>query len=292
MPRLRACRLQNAPHAGRTMPAFRPRRAKPYSARMRIVSALVIALALSSLFAALAQDAPAERARTQAEAEAGDLDAAFILGRMYRDGVGGPADKAQARLWLKQAADGGHVRASVLLALMLMAGEGGAVERDAARPLLLYAGSTGDEDAFYALGVLFAEGTAKTGGGPAQNAPGAVFWFTAASLRGNVDAMYNLGFMYLRGIGTGRSPEQAYGWFLKAAEAGEPQAQFAVATMLAEGQGVPTDPKAALMWYLRAKANGIVDDELEVALVKRLSEADVAEARRLAGEAPAGPPPG
>jgi TPR repeat protein len=257
---------------------------------LRLLAALLALLAGPSIAAAQDPAAAAERARTQQEAEAGDLEAAFILGRMYRDGVGGPADKAQARVWLQKAAGGGHVRASVLLALMLMAGEGGAVERDAARPLLLYAGSTGDEDAFYALGVLFAEGAAKTGGGPVQNAPGAVFWFTAASLRGNVDAMYNLGFMYLRGIGTGRSPEQAYGWFLKAAEAGEPQAQFAVATMLAEGQGVPTDPKLALVWYLRAKANGIVDDELEVALTKRLTEAEAEEARRLASAPPASPP--
>ena len=52
------------------------------------------------------------------------------------------------------------------------------------------------------------------------------------------------------------------------------------------------DPKAALVWYLRAKAGGIVDDALEVELMKRLSEAEIAEAKRLAGEAPASRPEG
>ena len=269
------------------MQAFRPNSPPPYTLRMRLLSALSITLALTFAPVALGQDAAAERARTQTEAEAGDLEAAFILGRMYRDGVGGPVDTAQARIWLRKSSDGGHVRASVLLGLMFMAGDGGPVDRDAARALLLFASAAGDDDAFYAIGVLFAEGASSNGGGPPQNGPNAVFWFRAAAERGNVDGMYNLGLMYLRGMGTERSPETAYQWFLKAAEAGEPQAQFAVATMLAQGQGGPTDAKMALVWYLRAKASGIVDDALEVSLIKRLTEDEVAEARRLASQPPA-----
>ena len=79
---------------------------------------LVLLFALSGL--ALAQVASDERARTQTEAEAGDVDAAFMLGRMYRDGVGGPEDQAEARVWLKKAADAGHAEAETDLGLALL----------------------------------------------------------------------------------------------------------------------------------------------------------------------------
>ncbi|MCC6917942.1 MAG: sel1 repeat family protein [Alphaproteobacteria bacterium] len=249
---------------------------------------LLLVLALLAVAPAAAQEpGRLDRDKTRTEAEGGDLEAAFMLGRMYRDGVGGPEDKGEARKWLRKAAQGGHVRASVLLGLMLIRGEGGTVDREAARPLLLFGAAARDDLAPYALGVLFAEGQSKGGGGPEQDAAAAVFWFRTAALRGNVDGMYNLGLMHLRGLGVPRDPAEAYGWFLKAAEAGEGQAQIILATMLSEGQGVPADPKMALVWYYRAKANGLVDDTLEVALVKRLTPDEVAEAKRLAGEPPA-----
>ena len=252
---------------------------------MRLRAGLVALVLLAH--PAVAQQPAPDRAVVQREAEAGDADAAYMLGRMYLDAVGGGEDKVQARAWLTKAAKAGHVRASVLLGLLLMAGQGGAADRDAARPLFLYAAAAGDSTALYHLGVLFAEGSTRDAGGPELNAPRAVFWFRQAAIAGSVDAMSNLGNMYLSGLGTPRDLEQAYVWHLKAAEAGDPQSQSVIATMLFKGLGVAADPKAALMWYYRAKANGLVDDEMEVELVKQLSEAEVAEARRLAGEQPA-----
>jgi TPR repeat protein len=252
------------------------------------LAAVLLALTLLTPAAVAQQPAP-DRAAVQREAEAGDAEAAFMLGRMYLDGVGGDEDRAEARIWLAKAATAGHVRASVLLGLMLMAGQGGGADRDAARPLLLYAGAAGDSTALYHLGVLFAEGRSRDAGGPEQSAARAVFWFRQAALAGNVDGMSNLGLMLLRGLGTPRDPAEAYVWYLKAAEAGDAQSQFVIATMLYEGQGVAADPKAALMWYFRAKANGIVDDAMEVDLLKKLSEADIADAKRLAGDQPTSP---
>jgi TPR repeat protein len=245
---------------------------------------LIVMLAFAA--PALAEDAavsPADRAQTEAQAKAGDAEAAFMLARMYRDGVGGPEDKSEARIWLKRAADAGHARASALLGLMLMSGEGGAPDRDAARPMLLFAAASGEGAALYGLGVLFAEGTVREGGGPEQNASAAAFWFRLAAEAGNIDGMYNLALMNLQGIGTPKNEAAAYEWFVKAAEAGEPQAVMVVARMLADGKGVQADPKMALVWLLRGKAQGAKDDALENELLNRLSEAEVAEARRLAG---------
>lgn len=94
--------------------------------------------------------------------------------------------------------------------------------------------------------------------------------------------------MSLRGIGTPADPAEAYRWLLKAAEAGDAQSQIIVATMLNEGQGIDKDPKAALVWYYRAKANGVVDDDLEVALLKQVTEAEAAAAKAAADAPPGG----
>ncbi len=94
--------------------------------------------------------------------------------------------------------------------------------------------------------------------------------------------------MSLRGIGTPADPAEAYRWLLKAAQAGDAQSQIIVATMLNEGQGVAKDPKAALVWYYRAKANGVIDDDLEVALLKQVSEDEAKAAKDEAGSLPGG----
>lgn len=248
-----------------------------------MIRLLVLLFAMGGI--ALAQVAQDERAKTQAEAEAGDVEAAFMLGRMYRDGVGGAQDEAEARVWLKQAADAGHVRASVLLGLMLMAGQGGDADFPAARPYLLYAAAAGDEDGLYAMGLQFMEAPPKVS---APEPATAIFWFRQAAAKGSIDAVYKLGFMSLRGIGTPADAGEAYRWLLKAAEAGDPQAQIIVATMLNEGQGVEKNPRAALVWYYRAKANGMVDDDLEVELLKQVTEDEAKAAKSEADALPGG----
>ena len=169
--------------------------------------ALLVWLGAGSAFAEDASTAATDRARTQTEAEAGDVDAAFMLGRMYRDGVGGSDDAAEARVWLAKAADAGHVRASVLLGLMLMAGQGGEVDFLSARPYLLYAASAGDEDGLYAMGLQFMEAPARVS---AADPARAIYWFRQAAARGSIDAVYKLGFMSLRGIGTPADPADAH----------------------------------------------------------------------------------
>jgi uncharacterized protein len=238
---------------------------------------LAAALALASAVPALAQDRQAARIA----AEGGDLGAAYDLGRMFRDGIDGDPDPSEARAWFRRAMDKGHPAATTAYALMLATGAGGAPDRDAAFRLLLLATARGDDQGPYALGVLREEGPAASGG-PSKSTLRAAFWFRIAGQRGHVDAMFNLGRLYLAGEGVPSDAATAYVWFLRAAKAGDAQAQLIVATMLASGQGTPEDTKEALVWYYRAKAAGQIDDSLEVRLVKALSETEVAEAQAAA----------
>ncbi len=226
---------------------------------------------------AAAQGAPPDLAALTTAAEAGDAEAAFRLGRRLYDSA---EDKAEARRWLKAAADLGHVRAATLLGLMTMAGVGGAADRDEARRLFLFAASGGDATALYHLGVLYAEGPRREGGGPAQDAVRALFWFQTAAECGDVDAMSNLGLMHLRGIGVKADKAEAYRWYLRAAMAGDGQAQFIVATLLYAGEGAEKDTRGALTWYYRAKANGVVDDRFELELTGALGADDIEAAHR------------
>jgi TPR repeat protein len=233
-----------------------------------------VAAALALTVSAGAQD----RETARAAAETGDLGAAYDLGRMYRDGIDGTSNPMEARAWFKRAMDKGHAAATTAYALMVATGAGGDADRDAAHRLLLLAAARGDDQGPYALGVLREEGPGETGG-PGKSAAGAAFWFRIAGLRGHVDAMFNLGRLYMAGQGVPSDAATAYVWFLRAAKAGDAQAQLIVAMILASGQGAPADPKEALVWYYRAKSAGQVDDALEVRLMKALSEAEVADAQ-------------
>jgi TPR repeat protein len=92
--------------------------------------ALLLAACLSGSGAHAGALAPEQFARVQLSAGAGDVQGAFDLGRMYRNGIGVAADSARGLAWIGVAAKGGHAAAMFVLANMLIDGEGTA--RDAA----------------------------------------------------------------------------------------------------------------------------------------------------------------
>src|ERR1700722_10438757 len=57
--------------------------------------------------------------------------------------------------------------------------------------------------------------------------------------KGQTEAQYNLGMLYLKGLGVTRDPQKAFQLFSLAADAGQPDAQFQVGLMREKGVGVP-----------------------------------------------------
>ena len=72
---------------------------------------------------------------------------------------------------------------------------------------------------------------------------------TVAESGRHVDAMFNLGMFYIRGVGTDADVGEGIKWLTKAAEAGDDQAAFNVAIFYHDGKIVDRDLHKALHWY-------------------------------------------
>lgn len=62
-------------------------------------------------------------------------------------------------------------------------------------------------------------------------------------------ALYNLGFMYLKGWYVARDPHQALQYFKRALERGVGAAANAIGVLAAHGEGMPADMYAAARWF-------------------------------------------
>jgi TPR repeat protein len=88
-------------------------------------------------------------------------------------------------------------------------------------------------------------------------------WAEAAN-QGQAEAEYNLGMLYLKGLGIARNPQEAFRWLLLAADQGQVNAEFQVGLMREKGVGVRQDYAQAQVWFTLAAERG--DSEAEVLL--------------------------
>ena len=95
-------------------------------------------------------------------ARAGDREAQYRLGSLYRSGLGTRADDALAFKWMKQSAEKGHANAQYNLASMYLAGRGTSSDLDTAREWLRRSAAAGYQPAERLLGDI-ANRAAATG---------------------------------------------------------------------------------------------------------------------------------
>ena len=97
----------------------------PVSLRRLALAGMVVVLLGAAPLAQTtepAQDDSVDAIRTRANA--GDADAQFNLGAMYRTGKGVPEDFGEAETWFRKAAEQGHAGASFALGFMYVRGSG------------------------------------------------------------------------------------------------------------------------------------------------------------------------
>lgn len=94
------------------------------------------------------------------------------------------------------------------------------------------------------------------GDGVSQDYAEAVTWFRKAAEKGNANAQSGLGSMYADGLGVTQSYAEAVKWYRKAAEQGLVFAQFRLAYLYAQGDGVTNDEVEAVKWFRRAAEQG------------------------------------
>ena len=228
---------------------------------LRQVSALVILACLAMPAAAasyeeavaLFEDKHYTEARVEAEkaAKAGDARAMAMLGLIYQDGLGVPADLVKAVDHFAAAAEKGDVGAQYSLAQIYLDGALGETDKERGRFWLLKAAEQGKVEAEHRLG-LQAAGDENT----PPDWPEAVRWFRKAAERGYPDSQYNLGILYLEGKGVDKDPVRAGEWFSKAAVQGHADAALDYGVMVFRGDGVKKDEKVGADWLLVSARRG------------------------------------
>jgi uncharacterized protein len=112
----------------------------------------------------------------------------------------------------------------------------------------------GDNQAFYNLGVIYAEGL----GVPIDIKKAAVY-FLGGAQRGSPLAAFNIANYYRKGTGVGKNYKKAAHWYHEAAMRGNYMAGHALAILYIKGQGVPRDLVEALAWIIPAAHASIMD---------------------------------
>jgi TPR repeat protein len=100
-------------------------------------------------------------------------------------------------------------------------------------------------------------------GGPTQSSKGgstlsAVQALRASAEQGNVEAQFNLGFLYDQGRGVPKDKQEALRWYRRAAMQGDTFSQNALGDNYWEGTGVPKDDREAVWWWQLAADKGFV----------------------------------
>jgi TonB family protein len=177
--------------------------------------------------------------RLEAAAQAGSARAFADLAAYAAVGFGRPADPAQARSYLQQAAERGHAPSQFHFGRELLDAE--PAQQAEARPWLEKAAAQDHPDALNLLGDLWRDGQL---GRPDDRR--AVQLYQRAVELGHSESQADLGWMYEQGRGVPRDPSRAAALYTAAAAAGQTWARVALASLYLRGDGVPQDIPHAL----------------------------------------------
>ena len=232
--------------------------------------------------------------RFAAEADRGDKDAQFALGRIYQEGSGVaqsiPAAEAyyrkaateghanaQANLamvllntqraeegidWLRKAAKGGAPRAMVLLGNLSLTGTGMTKNAADAKKWLEQAAELGDSEAFESLSVMY-----DAGEGVAKDPAKALDFLEKAAKRNSIKALLRLAVKNLNGEGTTKDGKKAVEYLTRASDLGSAEAQTALGSMYETGEGVEKKPAEAVVWYGKASEAGDPNAALKLGVI-------------------------
>ena len=169
----------------------------------------------------------------QRAAKKGEAEAAYSLGRMFKDGEGVAKNNEKALFWYRRAAVLGCERAVRCVKVC---------EEEWIKDLKAKA-LQGDVDAQYALGQKFHDGDDVE-----KNYEEALKWYRMAAEDGYADAQYSLGVMYELAEGVDKDYEEALTWYLKAAVLGQEDARDALQQLLSEMYESEDDADDAEEW--------------------------------------------
>ena len=239
-------------------------------------------------------------------AAAGEAVAQFLIGLMYRDGLGIPRNIAEAKRWLTRAAEQGYEGARFVLGEIELVDGSASAPVSPTRPL---GRAEPAQDPVSAVAPVAdpapkppprpepepeprAEPSTTGSDFPrptAEPLTGRASWLEVAANQGSSSAQYDLARRYESGRDAPRDISKALAWYREAAGQGHVSAQVQLAYLLAAGESAPKDLVAASRWYRAAAVAGDVRGQLSLAmLLEKGSDDDRVEAvvwleRALAG---------
>ena len=153
--------------------------------------------------------------RLRCAALAGDDEAAFALGRAYRDSTERLLDAYHAADWFRVAAEKGHAGAQAALGWLHSLGEGAAHDSGEALRWNRLAAAQNGADGQRNLGFFYFWGV-----GVKKDKDQAARWHQLAAAQGQAQSQYSLGWMRARGDGLPQDNVLALMWFFAAEAAG------------------------------------------------------------------------
>lgn len=219
----------------------------------------------------VAQEYAAIYERLKAEAEAGDLDAAYELGVLYhlghRASQGGPEQDHERgiELW-EQVAQSGDARAQWRMGRAYQTGSGVDRDRDLAYSWMRASADQGNAHAMEPLGSMYLRGH-----GTSVDEDEAYRLFSIGAQEGRSLAMVRLGRMYRdEGVGPTDDLQQALHWFERAAELNDPNGVRDLSNAYLKGTGVEASKIDALRVYVEYE--GRTGRELPRTMLRILAE--------------------
>lgn len=218
-------------------------------------------------------------------AKAGDPDAQYSAGSVYRGGLLGQAQSlGEAQRWYERAAHSGHVEAMTNLARLFLQDlprEGCTRDVVRGREWFERAAAQGDIDAMFQLGRLhlreeelldrdiamcWLEKAADDGHddarlefallvlarGTTQDAEEAASLLAQGADHGHTPSRTRLGLMHMHGEGLPRDEATGFGCFVEAAGRGDAHAMYEAAQCLRRGRGTAQDLDRAFELYCKA----------------------------------------
>lgn len=188
------------------------------------------------------------------EAEKGNTEAQYALGRMYQIGKGVPIDNKMALEWFTKAAEKENANAQYNLGVMYQNGDGVALDKKKAVELISRAAEQGFVWAEYTLGVIY-----QNGDGVPVDGKKAVEWFVKAAEKGNAKAQFALGMIYENRMPDDERIKEIYA---RAVQQKYIPDQYFIPSISRKIENVREDKRKAIEFYRKAAEQGFITAQL------------------------------
>lgn len=199
-------------------------------------------------------------------AEQGYAEAQFSIAMFYWHGQGVEKDLDESNKWLKKAADQGHGYSMRLLPERLQEAKIAAKQNPVKKKPKLKTLNKTQVLKFNNLIKKAAKGDIEAqyqvgymyanGKGVHQNDKEAVKWFHKAAIKGHKKAQHHIGLLYYKGSHLKQNAEKAIEWFTEASEKGYTDSTFMIGVIYMEGKGILKDTEKGFNYLYKAAENG------------------------------------